>query len=125
MSEIPNVINNQSIEYTFQTTWVPSLCVPNEQIEFYLSQNYPNPFNAETAIEYSIAKPGDVQVIVFDSLGRKVNVLVDKYINAAGPQKRIIWNGKDENGNSVSSGLYYCQIRQESNIETKQMILMK
>ncbi len=125
MAEIPNKMEKQTLYYTFQNTPVPSIDIYQEKLEFSLSQNYPNPFNPETAIKYSIDKPGHVQMIIYNSIGRIVNVLLNQYIATAGRQSQIIWDGKDSNGNTVSSGIYLYQIRQDSKIITKQMTLMR
>ena len=73
--------------------------------EFSLSQNYPNPFNPETSIKFSIPVFSDVKIVVFDILGREIKNLVNG-IQPAGTHQ-ISWNGKDNNGNSVASGVYF------------------
>jgi len=101
-----------------QMTQIPSL--PKE---FSLEQNFPNPFNPDCEIGYSL--PGDVQVnlSVYNMLGQKVKILVDEY-QAAG-QKTVHWDGTDEEGNKVSSGVYFYRIRAGDYTEAKKMILMK
>jgi len=87
-----------------------------------LHQNYPNPFNPTTIIPYSIDKTFEVQITVFNLLGQKIKTLVD------GEQKagvyRIGWDGKDESGNQVPSGIYFFQMKAGSITQTKKMILV-
>jgi len=91
--------------------------------EFMLAQNYPNPFNPETRIEYSLPGPSDVNLAVFDVQGRKVRVLVDGQQDAG--IKVVTWNGCDENGSRVSSGVYFYRLQAGDYAETKKMVLEK
>ncbi|TDI83541.1 MAG: T9SS type A sorting domain-containing protein, partial [Caldithrix sp.] len=90
---------------------------------FELSQNYPNPFNPETKIRYQLPNSGKVMVIIFDILGREVKSLVNEKLEAGFHE--ITWNGRNNSGRRVSSGVYYYQIRSGEFKETKKMILMK
>ena len=76
---------------------------------YALSQNYPNPFNAETVIEYQLPKASEVEISIFNLQGQKVAALVKCY-RQAGIHK-IIWNGKDESGRQVASGVYLYQLK--------------
>ena len=80
--------------------------------EFALHQNYPNPFNPSTKIKFAIEKNTLTEVAVYDVLGRKVKSLVNEnltpgYYNAE-------WNGTDENGRSVGTGVYYVKMTAQS-----------
>lgn len=86
--------------------------------DFQLSQNYPNPFNPNTTIEYTISKSGNVKIIVYDVLGRKVSTLLDEFVGSG--KHKINFNG-----NSLTSGVYYYQIINENSIKTKSMVLLK
>ena len=90
---------------------------------FELSQNYPNPFNPETKIRYQLPNSAKVMVIIFDILGREVKSLVNEKLEAGFHE--ITWNGRNNSGRRVSSGVYYYQIRSGEFKETKKMILMK
>jgi len=72
--------------------------------EFELYQNYPNPFNSTTTIEYDLKQNSQVELIIYDILGKKIIKLADN-IESPG-KKRITWNGKNDNGNSVGTGIY-------------------
>ena len=75
---------------------------------FSLSPNYPNPFNAETTIRYALRDPGRVRLVVYDALGRRVRALVDEEHTAG--QYSVLWDGKDDGGEAVSTGVYVCRL---------------
>jgi hypothetical protein len=97
--------------------------------DFTLHQNYPNPFNTVTKIAYEIPEKSYVELAVYDIKGRRVNTIVSNYKNPGYWQ--VMWNGKDNNGNSVPSGIYICRIfvtSKESNnkfIRSQKMVLLK
>jgi hypothetical protein len=91
--------------------------------DYGLEQNYPNPFNPTTVIPYSIQKAGHVELSVFNLLGQKVTTLVDDYKEAG--EYDAVWNGADESGKTVSSGIYFYKLRTGDFIEVKKMMLMK
>jgi hypothetical protein len=88
-----------------------------------LSQNYPNPFNSETSIGYHVPQAERVKVIVFNTLGQMIRTLVD------GRQQpgtyRVRWDGSDNSGRPVPSGIYFYQLTAGDFSQTKRMILMK
>ena len=90
---------------------------------FALLQNYPNPFNPETEISYSLPEHSQVRLAIYNLMGQKVRILVDEY-QAAG-HKTVHWDGTDEDGNKVASGIYFYRIKAGKYAETKKMILMK
>jgi len=90
---------------------------------FALSQNYPNPFNIETTIHYSLPKQSDVEMIVYNSLGQRVRTLFQN-TQSSGHHK-VIWNGRNDYGKIVSSGIYICKIKAGSFSQTRKMILLK
>jgi photosystem II stability/assembly factor-like uncharacterized protein len=90
---------------------------------FYLSQNYPNPFNPVTRIKYSLPSEQFVSVVIYDLRGREVAKLVDNH-QAPGTYT-IEWNGKDNSGKQVSSGIYLYKIGAGKFSEMRKMILLK
>ena len=86
--------------------------------EFSLSQNYPNPFNPTTVINYSIAKPGKVNISLYNTLGEKISVLLDEY-------KEIGDYKINFNARNLSSGIYFYQLRSETYTKTLKMLLTK
>lgn len=91
--------------------------------EFVLEANYPNPFNPTTTINYQINKPGLVNLAVYNVLGEKVKTLVNRH-NTAG-RYDITWNGTDDAGRVVSTGVYFYRLEMGDNIEMRKMMLIK
>jgi len=76
--------------------------------EYSLGQNYPNPFNPETQISYALPEPSDVTITVSDLLGREIAALVHGQVGKGYRVAR--WNGTDNSGNKVGSGIYFYRI---------------
>lgn len=94
--------------------------LPNE---FVLSQNYPNPFNSQTVIEYVINQPTFVQLKVFNISGKEVRTLVQGYKTRG--KYEIVWNGKNNIGGEVTSGVYIYQFNTNFKTERKKLIMLK
>lgn len=91
--------------------------------EFGLEQNYPNPFNPKTRIDFQLPSSGQVKLLIYDSLGRLVRVLVDDHLIAGSHAAE--WDGRDERGIQMASGTYFYQILVDEEILTKKMIVLK
>lgn len=92
--------------------------------DFALEQNFPNPFNPITTIRYKLAAPSHVQIIVYNLLGQQVAKLVDDDLPAGSFQ--VLWNGKNQLGQSVSSGVYLYRLRAGGRVvQTKKMTMIK
>jgi len=72
--------------------------------EFVLSQNYPNPFNPRTVISYQLAVASEAKIVVYNLMGKEIRTLVDDFKSAGSHQ--IVWDGTDNWGQKVSSGIY-------------------
>jgi hypothetical protein len=90
---------------------------------FSLFQNYPNPFNPETEISYDLPHDGWVKLSIYNVKGEKVTALVDKW-EATG-HKTVIWDGTNENGGKVVSGIYFYKLEAEDFTATKKMVLLR
>ena len=90
---------------------------------YKLFQNYPNPFNPTTTILYDLSKPVKVELKIFDLLGHEVRTLINE-IQKTGNQS-VIWDGKNNFGQSVSAGLYLYQLRVDGFIKTKKLLLIR
>jgi glycosidase len=90
---------------------------------YNLFQNYPNPFNPSTTIRYSIVEPGNVSIKIYDVLGREIKTLVNE-VKTAGTYSST-WNGDNDFGNKVSSGIYLFRMEAGLFVETRKMILLK
>jgi ligand-binding sensor domain-containing protein len=91
---------------------------------FNLTQNYPNPFNPETAIQYSLDKPQHVRLSIYNLNGQLIRIIEngDKLAGA----HTVSWDGKDENGLVVSSGVYLYRIETEHGHQAmRKAILLK
>jgi len=91
--------------------------------EFTLEQNYPNPFNPETIIKFSLPKSQFISLKIYNVLGQEVKTLVNREFQTG--NHSIVWNGKDNYGNSVSAGIYFYKIDAGEFTAVKKMILMK
>ena len=91
--------------------------------DFAVRQNYPNPFNPFTQIDYQIEKPCNVQLVIFDLMGRKVKILLDDFRNAG--IHSVIWDGRDELSQRVVSGIYFYKLQAGTFSKSKKMILLK
>jgi len=90
---------------------------------FSLSQNYPNPFNPETVIKYILPEDCYVELTIYNIVGQKVKTLVNQYQNAG--YKMMHWNGKDDKGNEIASGVYFYKIETPKYSESKKMVLLR
>jgi hypothetical protein len=90
---------------------------------FALGNNYPNPFNPETIITYSVPNASAVSLSIFNTLGQKVRTLVDG-ATAAGNYKAT-WDGRNDHGNLLSSGIYYYTLKSDKTAITKRMVFLK
>ncbi|MCK9426826.1 MAG: fibronectin type III domain-containing protein [Ignavibacteriaceae bacterium] len=90
---------------------------------FALSQNYPNPFNPTTQISYALPQNSYVSIKVYDMLGREVKTLLNNEVLAG--NHSVTWNGDDNNGMKVVSGVYLYKINAGDFVKTMKLILMK
>ena len=88
-----------------------------------IEQNYPNPFNSETVIRYQIPKSCHVIIKVYNTHGQEIKKLIDEEINVGYYQ--ISWDGKDNRGRKVPTGVYLYRIKTETYIDVKKMIMIQ
>ncbi|MGH1363809.1 MAG: S8 family serine peptidase [Calditrichia bacterium] len=92
-------------------------------LRFMVSANYPNPFNPSTTIDFQLPQRSDVELTIFNTLGQKIRSLVTGSV-AAGTHS-VIWNGQDESGQGVASGIYIYRFTSGDYQRINKMILMK
>ncbi len=92
-------------------------------IEYSLHENYPNPFNPSTTISYSLKENKHTQLVIYNALGQKIRTLVHEPQTAG--IHAIQWNGQNENGEQVSSGIYFYRLTAGSFIQTRRMMLIE
>ncbi|MCB0279954.1 MAG: T9SS type A sorting domain-containing protein, partial [Calditrichaeota bacterium] len=105
----------------------PNFVVPYVPTKFALHQNYPNPFNPSTTVQFDLPYGKiayDVTVQVYNLLGQKIKTLFKGKLEA-GQRYRYVWEGKNEHGRNVSSGMYFYRVIAGSFIESKKMVLIK
>ncbi len=90
---------------------------------FALFQNYPNPFNPYTQIKFSVANRTKVGLSVYNILGQRVKTLLDEEMEAG--NYVATWDGKDEKGYDVSSGIYFYKLNTKEFTQTKKMLLVR
>jgi len=90
---------------------------------FALEQNYPNPFNPTTRIQYRLQAVSDVELTIYNQLGQKVRTLV-KELQPSGAYQ-IEWNGQDNMGKLVVSGVYLYRLKAGSYVQTRKMVLVQ
>lgn len=86
--------------------------------DYNLEQNYPNPFNPTTKINFSIPKSGHISLIVYDILGKEINVLVNQSLTPGEYET-------DFDSNGISSGIYYYILKTDDYRSVKKMMLLK
>lgn len=90
---------------------------------FGILGNYPNPFNPSTSIEYSAPSTGTATLEIFNVTGQKVRTLFSGELQAG--VYRMLWEGKDENGANMPSGIYFSRLTCGSVVSTRRMLLLK
>lgn len=92
-------------------------------VHTYISQNYPNPFNSSTIIAFSLSEPSNTIITIYNLLGQKVKTVVEEQLPAG--NHIAVWDGRNETGSSVSTGIYLFRIEAGSFSETKKLVLLR
>ena len=99
----------------------------NQKVNFpnryALQQNYPNPFNPATNIKFDVKNAGRVKIDIYNTLGQKVRTLVDD-VKSAGKYS-VVWNGLNDFGDRVASGIYIYKMVSGDFVQTRKMILLR
>ena len=90
---------------------------------YILQQNFPNPFNSSTLISYYLPKKGKVNLEVYNILGQRIRILVEKEEEPG--LKIISWEGKDDRGLNVPTGIYFYRLTAQDFVDTKKMVYLK
>ncbi len=86
-------------------------------------KNYPNPFNPETTISFEIVQAGRTKVEIYNAKGQRVRVLLDEIMQPG--SHTILWNGRNEENNQVSSGVYFYRVSVDESEKFSKMIMIK
>jgi hypothetical protein len=121
---LTNIASNQFLkiveEQTTRTSEEQYMSTPTG---YNLADNYPNPFNPESTIEYELPQAGLVRFEVFNLLGQKIKTLIDQNQDAG--IHHIVWNGNNDLGEAVASGIYLYRIEANNFQATKRMLLIR
>jgi flagellar hook assembly protein FlgD len=90
---------------------------------YELLQNFPNPFNPVTKIFFALPQKSRVGLVIYDAAGRRVRVLVNGEMESG--LHSVIWNGQNERGRRVASGVYFYRLLAGDFEQTKKMLLLK
>ncbi len=90
---------------------------------YHLLNNFPNPFNGTTTLSYTLQYPGQVNITIYNMLGQKVSTLVDRYQTAL--QNSVKWNGTNDFGEPVSSGIYFARMQSGNYTQTIKMAFVE
>ena len=98
--------------------------IPGNASTFELSQNYPNPFNPNTKIQFAVSETEKVNLDVYDIQGRLIRTLVDHELYQPG-RYEVAWDGLDNKGNRIASGVYFAKMQAGKFAHTKKMVMNK
>ncbi len=122
--------NDLELQLTVGTILLEPISTGVEAIEnievpshFILDQNYPNPFNPFTTISFSLSSVGDVRLEIYNLIGQRIASLVSERLGAG--KYEVQWDGRDQSGATVSSGIYFYRLETRDAIISKKMLLLK
>ncbi len=92
-------------------------------LETALLGNYPNPFNPSTTLSFSLIETSPVELVIFNARGQRVRSLVNRTLSSG--MHSVVWDGRDEQGRSASSGIYFYRMHAGKYSSTRKMIMMK
>ena len=113
-----------SIEYLLPLEIVSVNDLSDRPEQFFnLAQNAPNPFNQATMLSFELYHPGELTLTIYDVLGRKIAEVKNGWLEAG--MHRELWNGCDENGKPVSSGVYFYHIQSHGMVKAGRMMVLR
>ena len=112
-------------KYVNDNTIPQAVPVDPQQYAYRLDSNYPNPFNPTTTIGYEIKTQGHVTLKVFNAAGQLVRTLVDDVQSPQVGGFSVTWDGRNNTGSIVSSGVYFYRLVAGDYVATKKMVMLK
>ena len=109
-----------NLEFIYDPVGIHDDPIPTTGYQLY---NYPNPFNPETKIALELPEPGQVKLEIYNIKGQKVITLLDCYMDSG--RSETLWNGRDNNKKSVSSGIYFYKLSTKDDTIMKKMLMLK
>ncbi len=122
-SQYSKSFNQLIYRFILDLSKVDDTLIQHGPTDFSLLQNYPNPFNNQTTIMYRMKESGHVSLDIYDIMGRKVRTLVNE--NKDANQFSVIWDGKNDRGEFLASGIYFCTMKTGNYLEEKKIIYLK
>jgi hypothetical protein len=113
------------LSYLGSFPWTPTVVKPVSRYSNGLSHNYPNPFNPVTTIRYSICERGHVSLRVYNVAGQLVRTLVNEIKEPRHEGYTVSWDGRNNSGEFVSSGVYFYKLTAKDFMKTRKMVLLK
>ncbi|MDP3114947.1 MAG: carboxypeptidase regulatory-like domain-containing protein [Candidatus Cloacimonadaceae bacterium] len=123
---VHDVLVNTNLTTTVNFVLHPGSATDDDLMPVYhteLGGNFPNPFNPETTISYAVKDPSAVSIGIYNVKGQLVRTLVNKEHNSG--RFSVVFNGKDDAGKNIASGIYFYRMTAGSFVSTKKMILMQ
>ena len=88
-----------------------------------LRQNYPNPFNPVTTLAFSLPETMPVRLVIYDASGTRVKTIVDGIVGEG--IREFVWDGRNETGQAVGSGVYFCRLTAGNRTLTRKTVLIR
>ncbi len=118
LNNIRVMISNDPYK-TYQT-WIVEVKQPEK---FKLSQNYPNPFNSQTTIPFQIDTNDNIKLTVYDINGRMIKKLFNGFLKSG--KEEVFWMGDNDSGKPVSSGVYFCLMKNSTSSHAIKLVLLR
>ena len=119
----PGTVTTESSQWDGANTLDADSILPSV---YSLKEAYPNPFNPTTTIDYTLKESSDVSIVVYDLVGREVKTLVNEFkLSNGGETYSVVWNGTDNAGQMVSSGIYIYRMVSNDFAKSHRITLMK
>ncbi len=115
-------LDNLRVSYAPLSVKGRSVDLPMARV-FELHKNYPNPFNPETTIHFQLFESHTVRLVIYDLKGQLVQVLTDQFYQPG--NYKVSWDGTNERGEPVPSGLYFYRLSSQGSGQTRKMILLR
>ncbi len=116
-------IDTETSEILFSNVWSPTDVLERPEVEPLLLLNYPNPFNPSTTIDFYVPRTSDVRLDIFNMAGQKIRTLINSRLSTG--MQSLLWDGCDESGALVSSGVYISRLNVGEQVRTGRMMLAR
>ncbi|NMC44422.1 MAG: T9SS type A sorting domain-containing protein [candidate division Zixibacteria bacterium] len=121
--ELTELDTVSALDFSYTPSSVDDPLTPSIPADFELAQNSPNPFNMGTRIEFALPKSAAIELAVYNILGQKVKTLAEGTYSAGA--HAVLWNGMDESGMTVSTGIYFYRLNADEKVLVRKMVVLK